>query len=123
MIKKIINYLSSIGQFWQDATLSLLFRWNVAITILELFLIIVFFNNFPKEIPLFRSLIWGETQLAPPSLLFLFPIFSVTIILINSLLGFTFQKSKFLTRLLIFTSFVFSLLSLVPIIKIIILFP
>ena len=123
MIKQLISYLSLIGQFWHDRTLVRLFRWNVTVFFLELFLIILFFNNFPPQIPLFRSLIWGESQLAPPSLLFLLPIFSITVILINSLLAFIFQKNQLLTRLLIATSFVFSLLSLVPIIKTITLFP
>jgi hypothetical protein len=43
--------------------------------------------------------------------------------LINSFLAFIFQKNHLLTRLLISTSFIFSLLSLFPIIKIITLFP
>jgi hypothetical protein len=123
MIKRVIFYLSSIGRFWQDKTISHTFRWNIAIIIIEVFILVIFFNNFPQEIPLFRSLIWGETQLAPPSFLFIFPIFSLTIVLINGLLAFTFQKNYFLSHLLISVSLIFSLLSLVPIIKIILLFP
>jgi len=122
MIKKLINYFSLVGQLWHDKVVTLFFRWAVIVSLGQLLAIILFFNSLPPQIPLFRSLFWGESQLVVPSLLFLLPIFSVTIILINSFLAFIFQRHQLLTRLLIITSLIFSLICLVPIIQIILLF-
>jgi len=122
MIKKLINYFSLVGQLWHDKVVTLFFRWAVIVSLGQLLAIILFFNSLPPQIPLFRSLVWGESQLVVPSLLFLLPIFSVTIILINSFLAFIFQRHQLLTRLLIITSLIFSLICLVPIIQIILLF-
>lgn len=122
MIKKLINYFSLVGQLWHDKVVTLFFRWAVIVSLGQLLAIILFFNSLPPQIPLFRSLVWGESQLVVPYLLFLLPIFSVTIILINSFLAFIFQRHQLLTRLLIITSLIFSLICLVPIIQIILLF-
>ncbi|MFA6602715.1 MAG: hypothetical protein WCT01_02825 [Candidatus Shapirobacteria bacterium] len=122
MFKSILSYLSVIGSFWQDRSNRVLIFWILIIILAQLGLVVVFFNSFPPQIPLYRSLVWGESQLAPSSSLFLLPIFSLTLTIVNHLLAFILFRVEFLVRLLTVTSLVFCLLALVPIIQTIAIF-
>lgn len=122
MFKNILSYLSVIGSFWQDRSNRVLVFWIIVVIFLQLGLVVIFFNSFPPQIPLYRSLVWGESQLAPSSSLFLLPIFSLTLSVINHLLAFILFRIEFLVRLLTVTSLVFSVLALMPIIQTIIIF-
>lgn len=79
--------IAALGKFWQDKTLSLIFRWTIFFIVLELGLLIWKYKLLPPYVPMFFSLPWGESRLAPVNNLFFFPAFSVIILLLNNLLA------------------------------------
>lgn len=113
-INTLVNSLSLIGRFWQEKINGQLIRWNIFLIGLQLLLLIFRFNDLPRVVPLFYSLPWGYRQLVSASTLFVIPISSILILVINSLLAvFLLRLSDFFSRLLLAFSLVFSLLGLV----------
>ena len=55
--------------------------------VIQIGFIIIRWHTFPPKIPLFFSLPWGEEQLADSKYLFLFPILSIGIVMINTILS------------------------------------
>lgn len=120
IFNSIIIGLSTLGRFWQEKINSQIFRWNILFVASQLMLLIIKFNDLPRLVPLFYSLPWGGSQLAPASFLFFVPIFSIIIAVVNSLLAvFLLESVKFFSRLLLIFSLLFSLLSLVTLFQII----
>lgn len=109
----ILSYIDILGKFWQEKLNSQIFRWNLFFIVINLAYLILRFKELPSEVPLFYSLPWGEQQLAPPSYLFIFPIFSITTSLFNSILAAFFLHSiQLLSRLLLAFSLAVSFFSL-----------
>lgn len=86
---------------------------------LSLLLIVFRFRNLPPQVPLFYSRVWGEGQLANKFWLFLLPLFSLIVLLLNSLLAIKNKDEVMIVRLLIAQTLFYSLLSLIILIKII----
>jgi hypothetical protein len=121
-LANFFSQVSSLGHFWQVKVNNRIFRWNIFFIIIQFALLIWKFNNLPNQVPLYYSLPWGESQLASASALFLLPIFSLLILLINHLLAVVFLKIiPLLSRLLIIMSLVVSLFSFITLTQIIIL--
>jgi hypothetical protein len=119
-LTNFFSQISSLGNFWQEKTNNRVFRWNLFFVIVQFGLLIWKFNNLPNQVPLYYSLPWGEPQLASTSALFLLPIFSLLILLINHLLAAAFLKIiPLLSRLLILMSLIVSLFSLITLSQII----
>jgi len=120
IFKKLFLSLSLIGHFWQEKINGTIFRWNLLFIILQLVIIFIRFSSLPPQIPLYYSLPWGESQLAPASHIFLLPAFSLGILLLNLALSvFFLRQIQLLSRLLIVFSLIFSILSAITVFKII----
>ncbi|SRR5574344_363082 len=121
-LKTISLQFSFLGRFWQEKVNSVIFRWNLFFIIIQLAVIIFKFNALPPKVPLYYSLPWGESQLGNASSLFLLPVFSITILLLNNLLANFFLKSiPLLSRLLVIVSVIFSFFLTFSLLKILIL--
>jgi hypothetical protein len=120
IITKLIRPFSLIGLFWQNKINGQIFRWNIFFIVLSLIAIIVKFNNLPPLIPLYYSLPWGANQLVPTSYIFLPPIISIAVLIVNNGLAVIFTKSIYLLSiLLIITSLIFSAFSTLSLFQII----
>lgn len=112
--------VSLLGAFWQERRNSLLFRWNLLFIGLQIAFILLRFNDLPQLVPLYYSQPWGESQLAPVSSLFLLPVFSIGLLLLNSVLAAFYLRSvQLFSYLLLVSSFVFSLFSFITVFNII----
>lgn len=80
-----------------------------------------FFTKLPPEVPLFYSRPWGEEQLTNPVMLWLLPGTNLIIFLGCFLLGKVLNEEKLLWQITAWTSTLFSFLSFLTILKIIIL--
>jgi hypothetical protein len=116
-----ISYgLGSLGKFWQQRNNGQIFRSNLLVITVQIVYLIYKFNDLPPQVPLYYSLPWGESQLASASQLFFLPTFSIIFGLINNLLAATiFAKITLLSKLLVITSLLISILSSVTLYQII----
>ncbi len=116
----ILISISNIGLFWQDKINGQIFRWNILFLVISLIVLFLKFNNLPPQIPLYYSLPWGANQLASVTSIFILPISSIIILLINNLLAVFFTKSvRLISLLLIITSAIYSLFATISLIQII----
>lgn len=116
----IFKPLSDLGKFWQEKANAKVFRWNIFFIISQIGFLFWKFNSLPPQIPLYYSLPWGQSQLAPASSLFILPTISLVLLLINHLFAISLTKtSALLSRLLVVISLIFSLLSLITIFQIV----
>lgn len=76
--------LALLGKFWQEKSLSLIFRWSLTFIIFQVGLILFKYGNLPQQVPFYYSLPWGESQLAPVDYLFMLPGISFLILVINN---------------------------------------
>ena len=113
-------FFGNLGKFWQSRSNSHLLRFNIFFLIIQIVLILWFFNQLPPQIPLFFSRNWGLSWLTSPTYIFLLPFFSLIVMLLNYPLAIYFhQKKFFLSQLLVVFSFVFCLLSAFSVLEII----
>ena len=97
-------------------------RWTIFFILSQLLILFFTYSNLPPQIPLYYSLPWGEGRLAPVINLFLFPLFSVLIFIVNSMLAmFYASKIKLLSQLLVIIAFIFNLFSSIGLLGIILL--
>jgi len=85
----------------------------------SLFLIAAFWAKLPPQVPLFYSRPWGEEILAPPFFLFILPLASLVILIINFFTAFSLRQNRLLAMILAITSALFSFLAFFNILKII----
>lgn len=98
-------------------------RALLRLTLLTIFVqaifIIVKYNQLPTQVPLFYSLPWGEKRLAYFKLLFLLPVFSLGILLINHIISSKiYNKERLLSRVSLAVALTSSLLSLITLTQI-----
>lgn len=99
-----------IGKFWQDKQLSLIFRWNFIVILIQIALIAISYQKLPQLIPFYFSLPWGESWLAPVDFIFILPSISFLILLINNFISSLFIVSiRLFSILLSVTSLVCSI--------------
>jgi len=117
-----LRIVSLFGIFWQEKTNYLFFRLNLFVILIQFIVLFLKFNDLPPQLPLYYSQPWGESQLATSSLIFLLPILSSSVILINHFIAaLLFISRRLLSRVLIILSFVFSIFSLISLWQIIFL--
>lgn len=99
---KVINWLVILFSF-----LVIALKWRVL----------------PPQIPLFYSRPWGEDQLAGKEMIFLIPVASFGISLINEILARVFFKKAgvFFEKISFYSSFLISILGCISLLKIIFL--
>jgi hypothetical protein len=97
-----------------DHLVSLTIKINCLLIFLTLSLLFLFWQRLPPQIPLFFSRPWGESQLASPNALFLFPFLSLLVLVLNfGLMIKTIEGEKLLAQILSSASLTFSFLCLV----------
>jgi len=118
----LFSQFSVLGRFWQEKINGHFFRWNILLITSQIVVLFLKFNELPQQVPFFYSLPWGEDQLASAVSLFLLPTFSIVIALINNLIAnFFFKTINLFSRFLVIFSLVFSLLSSIALVRIILL--
>lgn len=118
--QSIYNQIGSLGKFWQEKSNHHIFRWNLIFIGGQLALLFFKFNSLPSQVPFYYSLPWGELQLASASTLFILPMFSIILLLIDHLLAtFFLGNIKFFSHLLVITSLTFSAFCLITLFHII----
>jgi len=119
-IKSTFLQIGILGKVWQNKANYRIFIWNILFITFQLLFLIFKFSSLPNQVPFYYSLPWGESQLSSAASLFLLPTFSIVFLLTNSLLAAFFLNSiKIFSKLLILTSFIFSLFSSITLFKII----
>lgn len=108
-------------EVFEDKILKRYFKYSLFLISLSLIFIVFKFKTIPPKIPLFYSLPWGEQQLADKFFLFLLPIASIITLLLNIILAKKIKEEVLVMKLLIGTAFLFSLLSFITLVKIILL--
>lgn len=107
----------------EDEFFKKIFRLNVLIIIADLLLIFIRKNYLPEQVPLFYSRPWGKEQLTNKYYLSLVPGISLVVLAINSLV-FRFllkKEERFLAFVSLSFSFLFSVLGIITLFKIIFL--
>lgn len=107
----------------QDKILSRLFAANLILVALDLLTIFFKRGSLPEKVPFFYSRPWGQEQLATKDFLFLIPLFSFLIFLLNYYLALILlkKKEKFLAILSGSFALLFSVLGAITLWKIIFL--
>lgn len=117
-----LKIISLFGTFWQEKVNSLFFRWNIVAILAQFALLFLKLNDLPPQLPLFYSRPWGEPQLASASTIFLLPILSLAVILVNHFLAALLHSQyHFFSRILIITSLIYGLFSFISLWQIIFL--
>lgn len=83
--------------------------------------ILIFWQKLPPVIPLYYSLTWGEDQLAPTFSIFILPLFSALILILNFVLNKLLKTQGLLFSFCLWTAAIVSFLSLFTLVKIVIL--
>lgn len=120
ILKKPFSFFSSLGKLWLEKSIGKLIIATVLLLIIQTIVIFVSFGNLPPKVPFYYSRSWGENQLTSSQNLFLLPIASFLILLINSFFSMFFlEKKKFVSICLIITTVIFSLFCLITLLEII----
>jgi hypothetical protein len=110
--------LAKVGQFWQEKLNGTVFRWNLVVIIAQTSYIWYRYNSLPPEVPLYYSRPWGVEQLAASATVFLLPLMSFIVMIINTLFAvFLLRSNSLLSRLLVITSLLFSILTLTAVFR------
>ncbi len=119
IFKSIFHHLSQMGQFWQKPINRKLLVYSILLIIIQVVFITFYYDQLPRQVPLFYSRPWGKDQLVSSPYLYLLPITSFVILLLNMFLIVFFAKISFLSISLLTSSTLYSFLSLFTLIKII----
>lgn len=104
---------------FKDRSIKRVFKYSLFLISLSIIFIVFKFKTLPPEVPLFYSLPWGEKQLAPKFFLFLLPLSSVITLLVNIFFAKKAKEELLVAKLLIIGAFLFSLLAIITLFKII----
>lgn len=116
----VSSFFGNLGKFWQTNFNSRLLRLSAILLIVQIVLIVWFFNQLPPEIPLFFSKPWGQLWLTSSSSIFVLPLFSLVVLLLNYFLAiFYHQRKPLLSQLLVIFASIISLFSTVSVLEII----
>jgi len=121
----VSNNNASITPFKElirDKFFSVSFILMIIFFLVSVILIFMKINSLPPQVPLFYSQPWGLEQLASKDNLFLIPVTLGGILLINLILSLIFwNKSQFLTKVLIGLALICSFLTILTLIQILLL--
>lgn len=95
------------------------FLINLLVLVFAVFLIFSHQKDLPPQIPLWFSRVWGNERLAPPNMLWVFPIIILSFLLLNNLIAkLVFAKQKVLALVLVWAALIISLILLFPLYRI-----
>lgn len=93
---------------------------GVIIIAFSFLFLVLRFNQLPPELPLFYSRPWGDEQLGKPPHLFILPGGASLVLLINTYLAFRLsERELLLSRILLVSSVVVTIISFIALFKII----
>ncbi len=119
LAKHLTTTWKTISKNWLIALVN---KFVLAIFVLSLGVIIWRFRLLPPQVPLWYDKPWGNDQLAGPLWLFILPIGSLTIYVINTILSIYFSADLLIfSQTLSLASLTVSLLSFITLVKIIFL--
>jgi len=106
---------------FEDKLIKRYFKLSLFLISTSLLFIVLKFRELPPQVPLFYSLPWGEKQLTNKFYLFLLPFGSIIILLSNIFLAKNVKEELLIAKLLLAGALLFSILSTITLIKIILL--
>jgi len=109
----------SFREVWNDKITGNCLNLALITLSASFFLLLFSWFKLPPKVPLFYSLPWGEEQLASPFYLWLLPASSLAIIIINLVFASYFSSNQLLTRVLMVTASLYSLLASIILFRII----
>lgn len=109
----------ALREVWDDKITGNCLNLTLIAIIASFFVLLFSWFNLPPEVPLFYSLPWGEEQLVSPLLLWSLPASSLIITLVNLTCASYFSSDKLLTRVLMVTTSLYSLLAAMILFRII----
>lgn len=105
--------------FWLDRNYTNNLRLNMFLLLTQIGLITYFFTRLPPQVPVYYSLIWGEDRLGATGTLFLLPGFCLFVFTLNTILAAVMAgNQKVLSKILLQSSAVISILALVALLNI-----
>jgi|SRR5581483_7471495 len=111
-MKELFSNLKSDRIIYQIAQIIL------AVNLLGVLIIILFFGKLPPFTPLFNQMPWGEQRIAPTIFIFLPSVLSLIIFAANIFFAsYLYRKNPLIARLFSITSFLVSVLVLIFIIR------
>lgn len=115
------NYgLAAKERIGRDRLVLLIFLFSLASVIIQSILIFVSWSKLPPQLPLYYSRPWGEAMLASPMGLWLLPVITLIVLIVNFTSAIFFIKgNKFLSRILIVFCCLVALTTLYDMLKII----
>ncbi|HRS22933.1 MAG TPA: hypothetical protein P5562_02150, partial [Candidatus Woesebacteria bacterium] len=84
--------LSLLGKFWQEKMNHFMVRGTIFCILGQIIVLFFTFSNLPTQVPLYYTLPWGESRLAPVANLFLFPLLSVLVLVVDSLMAMYYSR-------------------------------
>jgi len=119
-LKKGLNLLTQIGHLWLKKNITRALVISIILIIVQTTVTSLFFSQLPPKVPLYYSQPWGENQLADSTYLFILPISSLIILIVNSILAALFVDEKsFYSYCLVWVSATYSFFCLINLTKII----
>ena len=117
-----MNLLQRFIKFYQIQD-SILF-WSTAISVLSALFLTIFylfyFDTLPRQIPLFYSLPWGDTQFAEKSQFIILPALIMLAAMVNLIITWHLHKSQLtMKRIILFSTTVIALIAVVAGVRII----
>ncbi len=109
----------SFREVWNDKITGNCLNLALIALSASFFLLLFSWFKLPPKVPLFYSLPWGEEQLASPFYLWLLPASSLAMTIINLAFASYFSSDQLITRLLMVTASLYSLLASIILFRII----
>ena len=100
-LMKISPVALEAQEFSKDRFLFFIFIFCIFLFLIESSLILTSFGKLPPQVPIFFSLPWGNSYLAPTIFLWLLPAISFLVFILNSFVSLFFlENDKFLKRVI-----------------------
>ncbi len=107
-----------LGKLWHEKATSLPIRIAIVFTIIQIGLIIFLTPWLPPIIPIFYSRPWGTDQLASPQSLIILPLISLSLAIINGLIGATiYEKNELAGKITIWGGALVAVFSTIAILR------
>lgn len=117
-----MKIFANLKSLWQDKIVSPAIILTILLIVFSFSFFIFHFSQLPPEVPLFYSRPWGQEQLALNWQLVILPFSALFFFILNFLLASKlYQQYPLLAQTLVWSSTIFSLLTTITLVRIIIL--
>ncbi len=112
--------LLTFGKLWSEKATVQPIKLTLVLIIIQVILIILITPLLPPLIPVFYSRPWGKDQLSPPSSLVILPLFSLILVILNTLIGaFVQEKNQLAAKIIIWGTVIVSLFNTITLLRLI----